>query len=76
MNILTSTKQKDPFDQSDRDPFHPHGGKGDRDRTVRSAFNEGYDSVNWSPRESRPGKTTKVYGPPRPKTPRLRIVVK
>lgn len=76
-NIIVSHKERDPFEQSDRDPWHPHAGKGDRDRTKSEAFKRGYDEINWGPSEARkPGKTTKRYGSLKRGPVTVRIVMK
>jgi hypothetical protein len=64
MNILTSRKQKDPFDQSDRDPWGPGAGKGDRPRNVSEQFKQNFEKIRWTPRSpQKPGKQVFRYGP-------------
>jgi hypothetical protein len=64
MNIINkSGADKDPFNQSDRDPWHPHAGKGDRDRSNTPSFKRNFDEINWGPRKKVPGKRTYRYGP-------------
>lgn len=63
MNIINkSSIDKDPFNQSDRDAWHPHAGKGDRDRSNTPSFKRNFDEINWTPRKKYPGKRTYRYG--------------
>jgi hypothetical protein len=68
MNInIKPTTDKNPFDQSDRDAWHPHAGKGDRDRSNTPQFKSNYEAIDWGKRERKPGKQTFFYGTRAPK---------
>lgn len=64
MNILnrkTAHVDKDPFHQSDRDPFRPSAGKGDRPRNIGPAFQQNFPN-GMGKKRCKPGRTIFRYG--------------